>query len=44
MDYAQLIYELKYLQALAETIDMELAYDLNQVIQTYEPAKGECCA
>lgn len=43
MTYAELIFELKRLQSLAEKIDMELAYDLNQVIHTYEPAKGECC-
>lgn len=43
MTYAELIFELKRLQSLAEKIDMELAYDLNQVINTYEPAQGDCC-
>jgi hypothetical protein len=43
MDYAELIYELKRLATFAESLDYELANDLNNVINQYDTTiKGEC--
>lgn len=43
MSYAELIFELKRLQSLAEDFNWELAKDLEEVINNHTPAQGECC-
>lgn len=43
MKYEEVIYELKRLTDLASEYNFELAEELYAVINSHEPAHGDCC-
>jgi hypothetical protein len=43
MTYDELIYELKRLKEIAWEVDLEIASELEQIINEHAPSVGDCC-